>query len=102
MEKFIVDSVLDKEGKRNRHMRTLYEEQLSTLPRGSLFVREINGIKYCYLRYRDGKKVVTKYAGKYDNYEIIMKQIEERTQIEAMIKILDAEYSKIEKMNSLN
>lgn len=32
------------------------------LPKCKLVVRELKGNKYCYLRYRDGSKVIMKYA----------------------------------------
>lgn len=62
-KKYFIDTVLQKEKQRNERMRLAYEKRISDLPRGSLLVREINGKKYCYLRYREGKKVIQKYAG---------------------------------------
>ena len=66
-KKYFIDTVIEKEKQRNENMRSAYEKRMSDLPRGSLFIRNINGKKYCYLRYREGKKVVQKYAGTIKN-----------------------------------
>ena len=60
-EKFVIDNIIEKEKIRNREMRSAYEQRLLGFPRGSLTIRESKGRKYCYFKYRDGKKIITKY-----------------------------------------
>lgn len=79
-------------------MRALCEQRLLKFPRGSLTIRESNGRKYCYFKYRDGKKIITKYAGAEKMIPELQKQVEARDELIEMIKVLDGEYEKIEKM----
>lgn len=55
-KKYFIDAILEKEKQRNENMRLAYGKRIMDLPRGSLVIRELNGRKYCYLRYRDGKR----------------------------------------------
>lgn len=100
-EKFVIDNIIEKEKVRNREMRAAYEKCLLKFPRGSLTVRESNGKKYCYFKYRDGKKIVTKYAGTEKMIPELQNQIEERDHFVEMIRMLDAEYEKIEKLENI-
>ena len=99
--KHYIDIVLQKEKQRNELMRSVYEKRISSLPRGSLIIRELNGRKYCYLRYRDGKKVVQKYAGKVEQAELISSKIEERKHLEKLILMLEEEQRRIERMEAI-
>lgn len=100
-EKFVIDNIIEKEKIRNREMRSAYEQRLLGFPRGSLTIRESKGRKYCYFKYRDGKKIITKYAGTKKMLAELQEQIEERDRLVEMIKMLDAEYEKIEKMSTM-
>ena len=73
-----------------------YEKMLVMLPKGTLVGCEKNGRTYYYLKYRNGKKVVSKYVGK-ASVETIAGQIEKRKHIEAMIKSLKEELGIAEK-----
>lgn len=39
------------------------EKELSTLPKGSVYVRKINNKYFVYRNHREGKKVISKYLG---------------------------------------
>lgn len=54
--KFIIDDVIEEEKSRNRELRDALSREFDELPKGSLVIREVDGRKYCYLRYREGKK----------------------------------------------
>ena len=97
-KKYFIDAVLEKEKKRNSNMRQAYEKRVLSLPRGSLVIRELNGKKYCYLRFREGKKVVQKYAGTIEQEEKIRAQIAERKHLIELIAMLEEENKRIMKM----
>ena len=100
-KKHYIDAVLEKEMRRNANMRSLYEKRISDLPRGSLVIREFNGRKYCYLRYRDGKKVVQKYAGTIEQEEEMRAKIAERKHLEELIGMLEEENRRMMRMEAI-
>lgn len=95
---YLIDAVIEKEKRRIEKMRSECEERLAEFPRGSLVIREANGRKYCYLRYRDGKRVITKYAGTESKIDDLRSVLAERENIVAQIKNLDAELERINKI----
>ena len=100
-KKHFIDAVLEKEKQRNKNMRLSYERRILDLPRGSLVIRELNGRKYCYLRYRDGKKVIQKYAGTIEQEETIRAKIAERKHLTELITMLEEENKRILKMEAV-
>lgn len=82
-------------------MRLAYEKRIGNLPCGSLMVRELNGRKCCYLRYRDGKKVIQKYAGTIEQEETIRAQIAEREHLIELVAMLEEENKRILKMEAI-
>ena len=100
-EKFVIDSIIEKEKNRNREMRQACQQRLLEFPRGSLTIRESKGRKYCYFKYRDGKKIITKYAGTEKMITELQEQIKKRDHLVEMIRTLDAEYEKIEKLENI-
>lgn len=84
----IIDTIV-KEKIRIEYMLKRYYKIIEELPKGSLSETNKNGQKYYYLKYRDGKKVITKYLGK-DAGEMPA-LIEKRKHTEAMIKSLKSE-----------
>ena len=92
---YLIDAVIEKEKCRIEKMRSECEERLSEFPRGSLVIRESNGRKYCYFRYRDGKKVVTKYAGTERKIDDLRAVLAERDNLINEIKNLDVELDRI-------
>lgn len=100
-KKYFIDAVLEKEKKRNEYMRLMYEKRILELPKGSLVVRELKGKKYCYLRFREGEKVVQKYAGTIERERFIRAQIEERKHLSALVAMLEEENKRIVKMEGI-
>ena len=100
MEKteFHIDSVLKREKAKNEKRIFECEEKLKEYPRGTLVFRESNGRQYCYFRYRDGKKVITKYAGTSMLYNDLRVVVAERDKLVNEIKRLKTENSRIDKM----
>ena len=84
----IIDTIL-KEKVRIEYMLEKYYKIIEELPKGSLSETNKNGQKYFYLKYRDGKKVITKYLGK--DAGDIPALIKKRKHTEAMIKSLENE-----------
>ncbi len=93
--------MLQKEKARIVEMKQTYEAQLSEFPRGSLVIRESNKRQYCYFRYRDGKRVITKYAGTIQKLEELKDQIARRDALVGEIKTLDQEIERIEKLEAV-
>ena len=100
-KKYFIDAVLEKEKQRNEKMRVAYEKRIMALPRGSLVIRQLNGRKYCYLRFRDGKKVVQKYAGTIEQEEMIRAKIAERKHLVDLLAMLEEEEKRILKMEAI-
>ena len=95
---YLIDAVIEKEKCRIEKMRSEYEERLSEFPRGSLVIREANGRKYCYFRYRDGKKIITKYAGTEKKIDELKMVLAQREKLVNEIKSLNDELERIEKI----
>ena len=90
----IIDTIL-KEKTRIEYMLERYRKIINELPKGTLSESNKNGQKYYYVKYRDGKKVVTKYLGKEAGNMPAL--IEKRKHTEAMIKSLENELKIAEK-----
>lgn len=58
-------------------------------------IRERKGKQYCYLRYRDGKKVIQKYAGTIEQEERIRAKIDERKHLLALLTMLKEESKRV-------
>lgn len=84
----IIDTI-QKEKVRIEYMLDRYRKIIDDLPKGTLSESNKNGQKYYYLKYREGKKVVTKYLGK--DAGDMPALIEKRKHTEAMIKSLEEE-----------
>ncbi len=78
-----------------------YEEKLKSFPRGTLVIRETKGHRYCYFRYRDGKKVVTKYAGTEKRQEELRQLIVKREALLEETKRVRAEIERIERIEGI-
>ncbi|MCM1530377.1 MAG: hypothetical protein NC093_10340 [Alistipes sp.] len=99
--KYYIDAVLEKEKQRNQNMRSAYEKRIAILPKGTLAIRKINGRKYCYLRYREGKKTIQKYAGTLEQEASIREKIAEREHLTKLIGMLEEEHMRILKMEAI-
>lgn len=98
---FYIDTVIKNEKSKCQELKEQCEQRLKTYPRGTLVVRESNGRKYCYFRYRDGKRVVTKYAGTIQKYDELSAKLVERDKLIAEIRMLASEIERIEKMEAV-
>ncbi len=78
------------EKQRIDYMLERYQEELAELPKGTIAEKKVNGKTYFYLKYRDGRKVVSQYVSK-RNLEDLQKKLEKRKHIEAMIQSLEEE-----------
>ena len=86
----LVAELVEKEKQRIEYMILEYENRLNELPKGSI-TENHNGEKtYYYLKYREGKKVVSQYIS-HDDIENVQSGINERKHIESMIKALKDE-----------
>jgi hypothetical protein len=83
---------VQKEKERIDYMLSAYIKQLDELPKGSVAAKTVGNRVYYYLKYRDGKKVITEYLGKDgDKVEQTRKALEKRRHIEAMVAHLRSE-----------
>ena len=55
--------VLKEELERNLQKQRIFINEFAKYPNGSLCVVRIHGDKYIYRKYRDGKKIISKYIG---------------------------------------
>ncbi len=78
------------EKQRIEYMLMKYQNELSSLPRGTISEKTVGERTYYYLKYRDGKKIVSKYISKKE-IENVRALVERRRHIEAMVKSLQEE-----------
>ena len=76
---------------RIEYMLMKYNEELDKLPKGTISEKVVNGNIYYYLKYREGKKVVSQYIPK-NEIDNVSKSLEKRKHIEVMVKSLNKEY----------
>ncbi len=78
------------EKQRIEYMLAKYQSELSALPKGTISKKYVGEKTYYYLKYRDGKKVVSQYISKKE-IETVRALVEKRRHIEAMVKSLQEE-----------
>ena len=83
-------TTITQEKKRIEYMLAKYQQEQDRLPKGSISEKVVGNRVYYYLKYREGKKVLSQYISKSQIGEI-REQIEKRKHIEAMIKSLQEE-----------
>lgn len=91
----MITDIILKEKSRIEYMLEHYRRRLNDLPKGTVSKSNKNGQVYYYLKYRDGKKIVSKYLGK--DAGNISELVEKRKHTEAMIKSLENELKIAEK-----
>lgn len=65
-------------------MTAALEREVALLPKGSIREREISGHTYCYLQWRDGKHVRSRYV-KCDELDELKRRLElRRSHVEAL------------------
>lgn len=78
------------EKKRIEYMLEKYCEEYRRLPKGTISEKKSGDKTYYYLKYRDGKKVVSQYIGK-ERIKEVRGQVEKRKHVEVMMKSLQDE-----------
>ena len=83
---------IQKEKQRIDRMLDAYSKQLDGLPKGSVSKKKSGRNTYYYLKYRDGRRVISEYLGK-DEIKVsqIRALLDKRRHVEAMIKSLREE-----------
>lgn len=87
----IITTILQEKERIDRMLKK-YQEELEKLPKGTLSEKKAGQSTYFYLKYRDGKKVISQYIPKKD-VEDVRKQVEKRRHIETMIRPLQEEHA---------
>lgn len=80
-------AIVSQEKRRIEYMLQRYHKEYESLPKGTISEKVVGDKTYYYLKYRDGKKVVSKYVSKSD-IDVLREQVEKRKHIEVMIKSL--------------
>ncbi|MCL2525932.1 MAG: hypothetical protein FWE46_02630 [Coriobacteriia bacterium] len=95
----IIEDALREEKSRNQQVSDLYQREIDSLPRGSLTIKQVGSRRYCYLRFREGKKVRLQYVGKAEEVETDLRaQIDRRRELESLLKDLKSDMSIIRKV----
>lgn len=81
----VLEDVLEEEYSRSSRLLVLMEQEISSLPKGSIRLRSIKDHEYCYLNYRVGNKVKSDYVPAADVDELRTK-IERRRALAAAIR----------------
>lgn len=82
--------IVKQEKQRIEYMLQKYQDELSSLPKGAISGRMVGDKIYYYLKYRDGKKIISQYVSKKE-IENVRSLVEKRRHIEAMVKSLQEE-----------
>lgn len=95
----VIKGVLIEEKQRNMEMQESYINEIKKLPKGSVTIKRIGKKDYCYLKYRNGSKTVTEYAGSCEkNLNTLRQQVEKRRHYEKLLRELKAEYKIINRV----
>lgn len=80
-------------------MQNAYINEINNLPKGIIEIVDRNGNRYCYLKFRDGNRVIRKYLGKFENTDIdsLKKSIEKRKHYSNVLKDLKTEEKEIKR-----
>lgn len=97
MKSDVVKAVFQDELERNQRLVLRYEKELELLPKGSIFKRKIGNQEYLYLNYREGKKVISKFLGKIEefNSDKLQVQLNKRKEYKQLIKKLKLEQKEL-------
>ena len=83
----LITHTLLQEKQRIEFMLAKYQAELELLPKGTISEKNVGEKIYYYLKYRDGKKVISQYISKKE-VDGVREQIDRRRHTEAMIKSL--------------
>ncbi len=92
----LILSTILQEKERIDHMLAKYQEELEMLPKGTISEKKVKQSTYFYLKYREGKKVISRYIPQKD-VDAVREQVEKRRHIETMIRSLQEERAIAEK-----
>ena len=92
----LILSTILQEKERIDRMLAKYQEELETLPKGTISEKKVKQSTYYYLKYREGKKVISRYIPQKD-VDAVREQVEKRRHIETMIRSLQEERAIAEK-----
>ena len=99
---FLIDKTIEIEKKRNIEMQKVYLEKINELPKGQLSIRVLNkNRKYCYLKYKENGKTVTKYAGTIEVENELKNKLLKRKHFEIVLALLKKEFRRMEKMEKI-
>ena len=90
-------TTITKEKARIEYMLAKYREELEGLPKGTISAKKVGENTYYYLKYREGKKVISQYVSK-SCVEEVGERIEKRKHVETMIKSLQEELTIADKV----
>ena len=79
----IITTILQEKDRIDRMLKK-YQEELEKLPKGTISEKKVRQSTYFYLKYRDGKKVISQYVSQKDVGDV-------RRHIETMIRSLKEE-----------
>jgi gas vesicle protein len=96
----IITNILKEEYERLKSLESQYIQKIQSLPKGALSKRKRSGNFYLYLVFRDRQKVITQYVGKLESNRAreIMKQVEERKQIEEKLKKVQSDLKELQRV----
>ena len=92
----LILSTILQERERIDRMLAKYQEELEMRPKGTISEKKAGQSTYFYLKYREGKRVISKYIPQKD-VETVREQVEKRRHIETMIRSLQEERAIAEK-----
>lgn len=81
----VLENVLEEEYGRSLRLSQAMENELSSLPKGSIRERKIGEREYYYLNYREGDKVKSDYI-QADAVDELSKKIDRRRELKAALK----------------
>ena len=95
-EMSVLSGVLLEEKQRNLDMQESYVAEIKKLPKGSIRIKKRGNKEYCYLKYRERDKVITKYIGVASKcLPHLQAQVEKRKYFDELLKELEMEYKMI-------
>ena len=93
----ILMEVLKEELDRLERQQAVYERDLQAIPKGYISKKKISGKEYCYLQYRDGRRVVSQYIAAEDLPKVEF-QVKRRRQLEASLRRVREDQIKLRKV----
>ena len=97
----VIYGVLEEEKQRNLERQEITRQEIESLRKGTIVLRNISGKEYYYLRYRKGNKIKNDYIGKVCNKEKldnIKYELEKRKYLLEVLRKLKLEYKQISKI----